>query len=65
RPEKMNDLYDGRKRTEVRSAFTSRRQEFKTVKNLCQTAERTGYDLFTVTDHFMNMANPAGPSNHP
>jgi len=40
-------------------------KDFKTMKNLCQTAERIGYDLFTVTDHFMNMANPAGPSNHP
>lgn len=40
-------------------------RDFETMKNLCQTTERIGYDLFTVTDHFMNMTNPAGPSNHP
>jgi F420-dependent oxidoreductase-like protein len=40
-------------------------RNFKTMKELCQTAENLGYDLFTVTDHFMNMANPNGRENHP
>ncbi len=40
-------------------------RDFKTMKELCQTAERLDYDLFTVTDHFMNMANPTGHANHP
>ena len=40
-------------------------KDFDTMKTLCQTAERLNYDLFTVTDHFMNMGNPAGPQNHP
>jgi alkanesulfonate monooxygenase SsuD/methylene tetrahydromethanopterin reductase-like flavin-dependent oxidoreductase (luciferase family) len=38
---------------------------FETVKNACLTAEKAGLDLFTVTDHFMNMANPRGRENHP
>jgi F420-dependent oxidoreductase-like protein len=40
-------------------------RDFETMKRLCQTAENLGYDLFTVTDHFMNMANPTGRDNHP
>lgn len=40
-------------------------KDFETMKRLCQTAEKLGYDLFTMTDHFMNMANPAGRENHP
>jgi F420-dependent oxidoreductase-like protein len=40
-------------------------RDFETVKRLCQTAEGLGYDLFTMTDHFMNMANPSGRQNHP
>jgi F420-dependent oxidoreductase-like protein len=40
-------------------------KDFNTMKTLCQTAERLNYDLFTVTDHFMNMANPTGAHNHP
>ena len=40
-------------------------RDFVTMKGLCQTAENLGYDLFTITDHFMNMANPAGRANHP
>ena len=35
-------------------------RDFETMKSLSQTAERLGYDLFTMTDHFMNMANPSG-----
>lgn len=40
-------------------------KDFRTMRELCQTAEDLGYDLFTVTDHFMNMANPVGHENHP
>ena len=40
-------------------------RDFEEMKKLCTGAERLGYDLFTVTDHFMNMANPNGPGNHP
>jgi F420-dependent oxidoreductase-like protein len=40
-------------------------RDFETMKKFCQTAESLGYDLFTMTDHFMNMANPSGRQNHP
>jgi F420-dependent oxidoreductase-like protein len=40
-------------------------RDFETMKSLCQTAESLGYDLFTMTDHFMNMANPSVRENHP
>jgi F420-dependent oxidoreductase-like protein len=40
-------------------------KDFKMMRELCQAAENLGYDLFTITDHFMNMANPAGSGNHP
>lgn len=40
-------------------------KDFETMKMLCQTAERSGFDLFTMTDHFLNMANPTGLSNLP
>jgi F420-dependent oxidoreductase-like protein len=35
------------------------------MKETAHLVEANGYDLFTVTDHFMNMANPEGPNNHP
>ena len=38
---------------------------FEDMKKACLTAERSGLDLFTITDHFMNMANPMGKENHP
>ncbi len=38
---------------------------FNEIKELCLTAERLGFDLFTITDHFLNMANPLGKENHP
>lgn len=38
---------------------------FDDVKRLCLEAETLGYDLFTVTDHFMNMMNPQGLKGHP
>lgn len=38
---------------------------FEEMKNLCLKAEEWGYDLFTVTDHFMNMAQPDRPDKHP
>lgn len=40
-------------------------RDFEETKQICQTAEETGFDLFTVTDHFMNMRNPGGVGNHP
>jgi alkanesulfonate monooxygenase SsuD/methylene tetrahydromethanopterin reductase-like flavin-dependent oxidoreductase (luciferase family) len=39
--------------------------DFSTVRALCKRTEETNYDLFTVTDHFLNMENPAGRENHP
>ena len=38
---------------------------FEKMKNICLTAEEVGIDLFTTTDHFMNMMNPLGKENHP
>ncbi len=38
---------------------------FEDMKDACLTAERSGLDLFTITDHFMNMADPMGKENHP
>jgi F420-dependent oxidoreductase-like protein len=35
------------------------------MKKAVHLIEDSGYDLFTVTDHFMNMADPEGPYNHP
>lgn len=35
------------------------------MKNFCLESERLGYDLFTTTDHFMNMIQPDGSMNHP
>lgn len=35
------------------------------MKNFCLESERLGYDLFTTTDHFMNIIQPDGPMNHP
>lgn len=35
------------------------------MKHICLTAEEVGIDLFTTTDHFMNMMNPLGKENHP
>jgi len=40
-------------------------KNFEEMKTLCLTAEKLGFDLFTITDHFMNMANPKGKENHP
>src|SRR4030042_6688208 len=40
-------------------------RNFEETKEICQTAEEEGFDLFTMTDHFMNMRNPTGPGNHP
>jgi alkanesulfonate monooxygenase SsuD/methylene tetrahydromethanopterin reductase-like flavin-dependent oxidoreductase (luciferase family) len=38
---------------------------FEDMKNASQKAEEWGFDLFTTTDHLMNMRQPEGPSNHP
>jgi F420-dependent oxidoreductase-like protein len=35
------------------------------MREACLGVEANGYDLFTTTDHFMNMWNPKGPENHP
>ncbi|MFX1571915.1 MAG: LLM class flavin-dependent oxidoreductase [Promethearchaeota archaeon] len=38
---------------------------FENMRKICLTAEDAGLDLFTTTDHFMNMRNPMGKENHP
>jgi F420-dependent oxidoreductase-like protein len=38
---------------------------FEEVKQISQTAESAGFDLFTLTDHLMNMNDPNGVGNHP
>jgi len=40
-------------------------RDFQQMKNMCLGAEALGFDLFTVSDHFMNMAQPDGSSRHP
>ena len=40
-------------------------RDFLEMKNMCLSVERLGFDLFTITDHFMNMNQPDGPSQHP
>ena len=40
-------------------------RDFEEMKRICQAAEEAGFDLFTMTDHFMNMGQPDGPSRHP
>jgi len=39
--------------------------DFEEIKNICLAVEELGFDLFTITDHFMNMAQPDGPNQHP
>jgi alkanesulfonate monooxygenase SsuD/methylene tetrahydromethanopterin reductase-like flavin-dependent oxidoreductase (luciferase family) len=39
--------------------------DFEQMKKICLIAEDVGIDLFTITDHFMNMMNPMGKENHP
>lgn len=38
---------------------------FEYMRRVCVKAEELKYDLFTITDHLMNMANPNGPGGHP
>lgn len=38
---------------------------FEEMKARCLGAEESGYDLFTVSDHFMNMAQPDRADKHP
>lgn len=38
---------------------------FEYMRDACLDVEGNGYDLFTMTDHFMNMANPRGAGGHP
>jgi F420-dependent oxidoreductase-like protein len=40
-------------------------RDFREMQRICQLVEENGFDLFTVTDHFMNMRNPTGSGNHP
>lgn len=40
-------------------------RNFDEMKSICGRVERGGFDLFTITDHFLNMQNPYGQSNHP
>lgn len=40
-------------------------RDFQEMQHICQSIEAMGFDLFTITDHFMNMRNPEGSSNHP
>lgn len=38
---------------------------FAEMKSAAILVEESGFDLFSVTDHFMNMQNPDGLNNHP
>ena len=40
-------------------------RNFDDMKSICKTVEESGFNLFTITDHLMNMRNPNGPNNHP
>jgi len=40
-------------------------RDFAEMKSICLSAEELGFDLFTITDHFMNMVQPDGLSQHP
>jgi len=40
-------------------------RDFEELKNFCLGVEGLGFDLFTIPDHFMNMARPDGPDKHP
>jgi hypothetical protein len=39
-------------------------KSFEEVKQICLKSEEAGFDLFTLTDHLMNMRNPNGAGNH-
>lgn len=40
-------------------------KSFEEMKQICLTAEEADFDLFSLTDHLMNMRNPNGEGNHP
>lgn len=40
-------------------------KSFGEMRRFAEEAERLGFDLFTVTDHFLNMGNPRGDRDHP
>ncbi|MDQ1279623.1 MAG: hypothetical protein QG670_885, partial [Thermoproteota archaeon] len=40
-------------------------RNFEETRQICQIVEEAGFDLFTMTDHLMNMRNPNGAINHP
>jgi F420-dependent oxidoreductase-like protein len=39
--------------------------DFEEIKGYCLRAEALKYDLFMITDHFMNMRKPERPDRHP
>jgi F420-dependent oxidoreductase-like protein len=39
--------------------------DFDFMSHLAKEAEKAGLNTFTITDHFMNMANPDGAKGHP
>ena len=39
--------------------------DFEYMSNVAKATERAGFDIFMITDHFMNMVNPSGPGKHP
>ena len=40
-------------------------RDFNYMRGVCRSAEKLGFDMFTLTDHFMNMGNPLGSGSHP
>ncbi len=40
-------------------------RDFQEIKDICLFTEKLGFDLFTISDHFMNMRQPDGPDRHP
>lgn len=40
-------------------------RSFEEMKKICLATEEAGFDLFSFTDHFMNIRDPNGAANHP
>jgi len=40
-------------------------KDWSYMREACLNVEASGYNLFTTTDHFMNMWNPKGTESHP
>lgn len=45
--------------------FPPEGRDFEEMKSLCLAVEELGFDLFTISDHFMNMAQPDRSDKHP